>query len=104
MGGASRKKWRSPEALRSRGTNASRTSLLWVPLMTDHRREIYQSENGDRWSLCRDDNGRVFVLHKGNLPSGGAATEIELEDFLGRGKAGPEHQALVHLIGKLVEG
>lgn len=72
--------------------------------MTDRRREIYQSENGDRWSLCRDDNGRVFVLHKGNLASGGAATEIELEDFLGRGKAGPEHQALVHLIGKLVEG
>jgi hypothetical protein len=28
------------------------------------QREIYHSENGDRWFLCRDDDGRVFVLHQ----------------------------------------
>jgi len=24
--------------------------------MSDHQREIYNSENGDKWFLCRDDN------------------------------------------------
>jgi len=71
--------------------------------MSDHEREIYRSENGDRWLLCRDDDGRVFVLHKANVSSGGAVTKIELGDFLGRGKAGPEHQMLARLIGSLVD-
>jgi hypothetical protein len=26
------------------------------------QREIYHSENGDRWFLCPDDDGRIFVL------------------------------------------
>ena len=30
--------------------------------MSDHQREIYHSENGDKWFLCRDDDGRVFDL------------------------------------------
>jgi hypothetical protein len=71
--------------------------------MSDHQREIYHSENGDRWFLCRNEDGRVFILHKANVSSGGAATQIELGDFLGRGKAGPEHQALTRLIGSLVD-
>ena len=71
--------------------------------MSDHQREIYHSENGDRWLLCRNHDGGVFVLHKANVPSGGKATKIELGDFLGRGKAGPEHQALARLIGSLVD-
>jgi hypothetical protein len=70
--------------------------------MSDHQREIYHSENGDRWFLCRDDDGRPFVLHKANVSSGAMATKIELGDFLGKGKAGPEHQALACLIGSLV--
>ncbi len=53
--------------------------------MSDHQREIYHSENGDRWLLCRDEDGRVFVLHKANVSSGGTATKIELGDFLGKG-------------------
>ena len=72
--------------------------------MSEHQREIYHSENGDRWLLCREDHGRVFILHKANLSSGGMTTEIELGDFLGRGKAGPEHQSLARLIGSLVDG
>jgi hypothetical protein len=71
--------------------------------MSDYQREIYHSENGDRWFLCRNEDGRVFVLHKANVSSGGATTQIELGDFLGRGKAGPEHQALTRLIGSLVD-
>ena len=71
--------------------------------MPDRQREIYHSENGDKWFLCRDEDGRVFVLHKANLSSGGATTKIELGDFFGIGKAGPEHQALARLIGTLVD-
>jgi hypothetical protein len=71
--------------------------------MSDHERQLYHSENGDRWFLCRDDDGRVSILHKANVSSGGTATKIELGDFLGRGKAGPEHQALTRLIGSLVD-
>ena len=67
--------------------------------MPHQQREIYHSENGDRWLLCRDDGGRVFVMHEANLSSGGTRTKIELGDFLGRGKAGPEHHALAGLIG-----
>ncbi len=71
--------------------------------MSDHQRENYHSENGDRWLLGRDDDGLVFVLHKANASSGGSATKFELGDFLGRGKAGPEHQALARLVGSLVD-
>ena len=71
--------------------------------MSNRQGEIYHSESGDRWLLCRDDDGRAFVLHKANVSSGGTATKIELGDFLGRGKAGPEHQALARLIGRLVD-
>src|SRR5437660_981488 len=38
-----------------------------------------------------------------DVPSAGAATKIEIADFLGRGKVGPEHQALVRLIGDLID-
>ncbi len=65
--------------------------------------EIYRSENGDRWFLCRQDNGHAYVEHKANLPSGGNVTSIEIGDFLGNGRAGPEHQALIRLIGNSVE-
>jgi hypothetical protein len=65
--------------------------------------EIYHSENGDRWFLCKDGDTRVYIKHKANLASGGKITEIELRDFLGPAKAGPEHQALTRLIGSLVE-
>jgi hypothetical protein len=87
----------------ARNESGSRLIVSVEADMFDHQREIYHSENGDRWWLCRDDDGRIFVLHKANVSSGGTATKIELEDFLGRGKAGPEHQALTRLIGSLVD-
>ena len=71
--------------------------------MPDRQREIYHSENGDRWFLGRDNDSRAFILHKANLSSGGKVSVIELGDFLCTGKAGPEHQALIRLIASLVE-
>jgi hypothetical protein len=46
-------------------------------------REIYHSDNGDRWLLALDsDTGRVFVRHEPNLPSGGQVAVSRLELFL----------------------
>jgi hypothetical protein len=68
------------------------------------KRELYASPNGDRWYLARyAESGRVFVQHVPNVPSGGRPSNIELADFLGQGGNAPEHQALVRLIGSLVE-
>jgi hypothetical protein len=67
------------------------------------RREIYRSQNGDSWFLGREpSNGRAFVIHQPNAPSGGKRSHIELGEFLRSGE-GPEQQALLRLIGKLVE-
>jgi hypothetical protein len=45
----------------------------------------------------------VFVLHQANIPSGGHISQIELRDFLARGCGGPEQQALLQMIGTLIE-
>jgi len=69
------------------------------------RRELYSSPNGDRWFLSRDPaTGDVFIRHEANIPSGGRHTDVEIGDFLSGGRRNPEHQALLHLIGTLVEG
>jgi hypothetical protein len=64
-------------------------------------RELYESPNGDRWHLCGDASGYVFVLHQPNIPSGGRISRIELSDFLTHGR-GPEQQALLQMIGSLI--
>jgi hypothetical protein len=71
--------------------------------MSTQTRELYTSANGDSWYLCRDVSGRVFVQHQPNIPSGGQASRIEVGTFLARGAQGPEHQALLQMIGTLVE-
>ena len=72
--------------------------------MSLETRQLYASPNGDRWYLARyPDSGRVFVQHVPNAPSGGQPANIELVDFLGRGGNAPEHQALVRLIGTLLD-
>lgn len=67
-------------------------------------RELYRSApNGDRWSLVRESaSGRVYIEHEPNLSSGGRTTHIEIGEFLAHGGHGPEHQALLRLIGTLV--
>jgi len=66
------------------------------------RVELYRSPNGDSWFLARDPaNQQAFVVHEPNRPSGGQASQIEIGTFLRLG-GGPEHQALLRLIGTLV--
>ena len=71
--------------------------------MADKRRELYRSSSGDAWFLLRDASGRAYVEHQPNEPSGGQPTRLSVGAFLARGAAGPEHQALSHLIGTLVD-
>lgn len=67
------------------------------------RRELYRSPNGDSWYLGREPgDGRAFVIHMPNGPSGGQSSHVELAEFLGRGN-GPEQQALLRLIATLVD-
>src|SRR6187200_1482973 len=67
------------------------------------RREIYRSPNGDSWFLGREpQNGHAFIIHQPNAPSGGRLSHVELGEFL-RSSNGPEQQALLRLIGTLVE-
>ena len=62
--------------------------------------QIYRSSNGDRWLLIRDRaSGTAYVRHEANPASGGQVTDIEIEAFLSQGHRGPEHQALLALIG-----
>jgi hypothetical protein len=69
------------------------------------RRELYSSPNGGKWFLARDPTtGNVFVRHEADVPSGGRVTNIDLGAFLSRVERNPEHQALLRLIGTLVEG
>ena len=71
--------------------------------MPERGKELYRSPNGDRWLLIRETlSDRVLVRHEPNLPSGGKASVVEVGDFLSRGN-GPEQQALLRLIGSLVE-
>jgi hypothetical protein len=62
-------------------------------------RQLYRSPNGDTWFLARDpETGSAFVRHQANAPSGGQVTDIELGAFLS-GPGGPEHEALLRLVG-----
>jgi hypothetical protein len=62
---------------------------------------FYRSSNGDRWLLvCEAPSGRTFVRHEPNPPSGGLATNLEIDEFLAHDGQGPQHQALRRLIGK----
>jgi hypothetical protein len=69
------------------------------------RRKLYSSPNGDKWFLARNpETGSIFIRHEANVPSGGQVTDISIGAFLSRGERNPEHQALLRLIGTLVEG
>ena len=68
------------------------------------RRELYRSPNGDTWFLARKPtDGRAFIIHQPNAPSGGRLSPIDLVTFLSNNANGPEHQALLRLIGTLVD-
>lgn len=68
------------------------------------RRVLYRSPTGDTWFLAREPaSGNAFVIHQPNAPSGGRLSHIELGEFLRSNENRPEHQALLRLIGTLVE-
>ena len=68
------------------------------------RRELYRSPQGDTWFLGREPtDGRAFIIHQPNGPSGGQLSHIELIEFLREKNNGPEQQTLLRLIGSLVE-
>ena len=71
--------------------------------MSEKRRELYRSANGDAWYLRRDVSDRVCVEHVPNAPSGGNVSQVAIGTFLARGAQGPEHQALLDLIGSLID-
>jgi hypothetical protein len=60
---------------------------------------IYESSNGDSWSLTRDPvTDARSVMHRPNPQSGGQISYIEIGKFLAEGANGPEHQALRRLM------
>ena len=71
--------------------------------MTVQARALYNSSNGDNWSLQRNRDGNVVVSHQANGASGGQPAEIDLGTFLAEANQGPQHQALRQLIGELIE-
>ena len=69
-----------------------------------HTRLLYSSENGDRWYLVRGATPeQVFVRHEPNSAAGGQVADLSIAEFLIRGVYGPEHTALLRLIGTLAE-
>jgi hypothetical protein len=67
-------------------------------------RVIYESSNGDVWVLTRDPASEMpTVKHKPNVSSGGQPSCTEIGKFLRVGAGGPEHQALLKLIGTLLD-
>ena len=63
---------------------------------------LYESPNGDVWRLVRDPkSGSPLVQHTPNLRSGGQTSLTGIGQFLRAGANGPEHQALLQLIGTL---
>jgi hypothetical protein len=68
------------------------------------RRELYRSPSGDSWFLGREPaTGHAFIIHQPNGPSGGRLSHIELGEFLRGNPQSPEYQALLRLIGTLVD-
>jgi hypothetical protein len=66
------------------------------------RRTLYLSSNGDTWYLSREGE-KLVVLHEPNKSSGGNTSRTEIGEFLMRGNKGPQHQALLDLIGELID-
>jgi hypothetical protein len=75
---------------------ASKSAKKRVPGNSDL---IYESSNGDSWSLTRDPaTGGRAVMHRPNPQSGGQVSFIGVEKFLADDTNGPEHQALERLM------
>jgi hypothetical protein len=67
------------------------------------KRELYLSSNGDTWYLAREVSGAIVIFHQANKSSGGNVSKVEVGEFLTRGNRGPQHDALLELIGTLID-
>lgn len=67
-------------------------------------RVLYESSNGDAWFLARDPvSGMPVIKHQPNVSSGGQISYVAIDHFLRGGANGPEHRALLDLIGTLID-
>jgi hypothetical protein len=67
-------------------------------------RVLYESSNGDVWTLTRDPRTNTPVVkHQPNIGSGGQVTYTDIGQFLRSGAGGPERQQLLKLIDTLLE-
>jgi hypothetical protein len=67
-------------------------------------RVLYETSNGDFWLLTRDPVSRMpAVKHQPNVSSGGQISYTDIGKFLRDGANGPEHQALLKLVGSLID-
>lgn len=58
----------------------------------------YESADGDKWDLGRDlGSGRIYVLHRPGAVSGGTMVDYELDAFVERYRASPQHDELMRL-------
>ena len=67
-------------------------------------RLIYESSNGDVWALARDPASKLpAVKHQPSASSGGQTSYTDIGKFLREVAGGPEHKALLKLIGTLLD-
>jgi hypothetical protein len=67
-------------------------------------RVLYQSSNGDAWFLTRDPTSKLPTVKRvPNASSGGQISYTDIGTFLRDGANGPEHHALLKLIGTLLD-
>jgi hypothetical protein len=67
-------------------------------------RVLYESSNGDLWVLARDPASKFpAVKHQPNVSSGGQISYTDIGKFLRNGASGPEHLALLKLIGTVLD-
>lgn len=67
----------------------------------DDLKEFARSSNGDLWLLERGEGSEdAFVIHRGNLPSGGHETRMAAQVFLDQKPATPEQDALRHTLSE----
>lgn len=69
---------------------------------SDDGLEFHRSSNGDRWLLCCSEHMAPVVRHVPNAASGGAVSELAVGTFLSSKRSGPEHEALLELIARLI--
>jgi hypothetical protein len=98
-----------------KNSNSRVTFRLWVEmsqgllkanLSAAGRKEVGRSACEDKRALGNKQlrtSNRIYIEHRTNLSSGGKVTPIEIGTFLGPGRSGPEHQALLRLIASLVD-